>query len=219
LDFKKVKVFISWSGPSSKAVAEALHEWLKLVLNKLEPWISSDDIDPGTRWSAAVAKALSESKVGIICLTPENTAAPWILFEAGALAKTLEGTFVCPYVLFDLKLSNLPDPLKQFQALKGDKEGTRRLVDVLNKALGRGGIDTKLLDHAFKALWPDLNRRFRKIQQLHQELARKATGKSVSEMTVEELYLNFKDQPAPFSALPSIRKLRKQKVRPWREPR
>jgi hypothetical protein len=117
-------------------------------------------------------------------------------------------------VLFDLKFGDLSDPLKQFQALKADKDGTTRLVGMLNKALGRGGVDEQQLNHAFKALWPELNRRLRKIQQLQAGLSKSKVAKPVSEMTVKELYLNFKDQPAPFSTLPSLRNLRKQKVKP-----
>jgi len=187
-------------------------------VNRLKPWISSNDIAPGARWNAAVAKALSESKAGIICLTPENMASPWILFEAGALAKTVgNDTLVCPYALFDLRLSDVAGPLGQFQALKADKDGTRRLVGVLNKALGRGRIDEQQLNYAFKALWQDLNRRLRKIQQIHQPqggLTKREGAKAESEMTVKELYLNFKDQPAPFARLASLRNLRKQNVRP-----
>lgn len=129
--------------------------------------------------------------------------------------------WLCPYALFDLRLSDVAGPLGQFQALKADKDGTRRLVGVLNKALGRGRIDEQQLNYAFKALWQDLDRRLRKIQQIHQpqegltkrERA-KAVSEAVSETTVKKLYLDFKDQPAPFATVPSVRKLRKEKVKP-----
>jgi hypothetical protein len=58
--------------------------------------MSAEDIDAGTRWGSEVTNELAETRCGIICLTQENQKAPWVLFEAGALSKTLEKTFVIP---------------------------------------------------------------------------------------------------------------------------
>jgi hypothetical protein len=58
----------------------------------------------------------------------ENQVAPWILFEAGALAKTIESTFVVPY-LIDLEPPNINrGPLKQFQAKRANNP-TATLVE------------------------------------------------------------------------------------------
>jgi hypothetical protein len=92
-----IDVFISWSGLRSGAVAEALRNWLPKVINALKPWLSTTDIDKGARWSTDVAVRLEVAKAGIICLTPSNLHSDWILFEAGALSKTLQNTFVSPY--------------------------------------------------------------------------------------------------------------------------
>ncbi|WP_132093928.1 TIR domain-containing protein [Caulobacter sp. BK020] len=68
----KLKVFISWSGDRSKALAQAIHGWLPLVLHYVEPWLSQSDIDAGERWSVEVAKELSACTFGITCVTREK---------------------------------------------------------------------------------------------------------------------------------------------------
>ena len=94
-----MKVFLSWSGQRSKAVADLLAKWTPHVIQAVEPWISSA-IDKGARWQSETAARLEDVKVGIVCLTPGNLSEPWILFEAGALSKTT-GSSVCTF-LFDL---------------------------------------------------------------------------------------------------------------------
>ena len=93
-----MKVFISWSGDISKAVATALRNWLPNVIQSVTPWMSEQDIPKGTRWTHQLNQQLEQVKTGIICLTPDNQRSPWILFETGALAKTLADTYVCPYL-------------------------------------------------------------------------------------------------------------------------
>ena len=84
-----MKVFISWSGPRSRAVAVALKDWLPLVLEGVDPWVSDKDISAGERWAQSVAGELESANFGIICITPENLNADWILFESGALSKSM----------------------------------------------------------------------------------------------------------------------------------
>ena len=111
-----MKVFISWSGERSHALAQALHDWIPLVLHNVEPWLSEADIEAGERWAEAVAKELADSNFGIICVTRENVGSPWVLFEAGALAKTMQGSRVIP-LLLDLEFTDITGPLAQFQPL------------------------------------------------------------------------------------------------------
>src|SRR5688572_16881222 len=94
-----MKVFISWSGARSYAVASALRDWLPSVIQALEPWMSAADIQRGAQWPLQIATRLAECNVGIICLTPENLNEKWILFEAGALSKILDRAHVCTYLI------------------------------------------------------------------------------------------------------------------------
>lgn len=156
-----MKVFISWSGHRSGALAEALHAWLPLVIQDVEPWLSRKDLDKGARWALEIAKELEGSKVGIICLTPENLDRPWILFESGALSKTLESTHVCTY-LFELEASMIQPPLGQFQSTTVEKEDTRKLVHTINGAKPKP-VDRARLDELFDALWPKLEAKIQAI--------------------------------------------------------
>jgi hypothetical protein len=128
-----MKIFISWSGERSQQVAEALREWLPLVLHYSLPWLSKSDIEAGERWSVEVAKELQESNFGIICVTKDNLSSPWILFESGALAKSMDDGRVIP-LLLDLDFKEISGPLAQFQAKKADQNNIRELVLSLNRA-------------------------------------------------------------------------------------
>ncbi len=81
------KVFLSWAGLKSKAIAEALHEWFPLVINAIKPWVSSRNIGPGARWNPSLASQLEGARMGILCLTPDALNSQWLRFEAGALSK------------------------------------------------------------------------------------------------------------------------------------
>src|SRR4051794_3672388 len=78
----KVTVFMSWSGDRSRRLAEALRKWIELVLHDVDPWVSSQDIQAGSRWERELDGALASRSIGILCLTVENLTAPWIMFEA-----------------------------------------------------------------------------------------------------------------------------------------
>jgi hypothetical protein len=104
-----VKVFISWSGQKSREVAVALRDWLPLVINSVEPFVSSEDINAGTRWQGEIAGALQTTNFGLVCVTRENHGAPWLNFEAGALAKAVDSSRVVPLAI-DLKPSDIENP-------------------------------------------------------------------------------------------------------------
>ena len=60
-----MKVFLSWSGIRSKLMADALRDWLPLVIQAVEPWLSESDIEKGVRWGPDISDRLEESRVGI----------------------------------------------------------------------------------------------------------------------------------------------------------
>lgn len=157
-----MRVFLSWSGETSRLVAETLRDWLPNVIQALDPWMSSEDVDKGARWAAEIAEGLNSIKAGIICLTSENLKAAWINFEAGALSRTIEKTLVCPY-LIGIDPSDLGGPLVQFQATMANKKDTRRLIETLNTALEGKALNDKQLEKAFETWWPELEDRLQSI--------------------------------------------------------
>ncbi|MEK7438013.1 MAG: toll/interleukin-1 receptor domain-containing protein [Pseudomonadota bacterium] len=156
-----MKVFISWSGERSKALAQALHDWIPLVLHNVEPWLSEADIEAGDRWAEAVAKELSDSNFGIICVTRENVGSPWVLFEAGALAKSMQGSKVIP-LLLDLDFRDITGPLAQFQAKKLEKTGINEVVNSINQTASHAVPESRA-KQLFDALWPEFEKKVASI--------------------------------------------------------
>jgi len=152
-----MKVFISWSGERSQALAQALHDWIPLVLHNVEPWLSQADIEAGDRWAEAVAKELADSNFGIICVTRENVGSPWVLFEAGALAKSMQGSKVIP-LLLDLDVRDITGPLAQFQAKKVDKAGISEVVHSMNLTANQAVPESRA-KQLFDALWPEFEKK------------------------------------------------------------
>ena len=94
-------------GERSKQVGLLLDEWIKCVIQAINPWISVHDIERGSLWFSEITNQLADTSIGIICLTKENKNKPWIpVFEAGALAKGLTSNRVCT-LLVDLNGSDL----------------------------------------------------------------------------------------------------------------
>ena len=150
-----MKIFVSWSGRRSAAVADALKEYLPMINNAFDLWLSSEDIAKRSRSTLEIAKALMSAKAGIICLTPSNLAAPWILFEAGSIAKTVEQTRACT-LLIGREPSDVSKPLGEFQHTRLNEKELLKLVLELNSAAGDSARKDTEIDKAFKLCWPEL---------------------------------------------------------------
>lgn len=157
-----MKVFVSWSGRRSKAVAELLADWIKCVLQASQPWISTRDIDKGAIWFSEISDQLKDTAAGIVCLTQDNKNKPWILFETGALAKGLSTNRVCTF-LVDLKPADIEDPLAQFNHTTADDSSMWGLVCSLNSGLETAKLNEKILRQVFDTYWPQFDKEFKKI--------------------------------------------------------
>jgi TIR domain-containing protein len=151
-----MKVFVSWSGKHSFKIAIVLRDWLPSVIQALEPYVSSVDIDKGARWGLDIAKELEESTFGILCVTPDNMEAPWLNFEAGALSKKLDKGRVTPFLVSMRPAQLSAGPLTQFQATLAEKEDVWKLVKSLNEQVGDSRLEESKLRKAFDKWWPEL---------------------------------------------------------------
>jgi hypothetical protein len=188
-----MKVFLSWSGARSRAIAEALREWIPNVIQAVQPFMSAEDIDKGLRWSSEVAIELEQTGFGIICLTPENLEAPWILFEAGALSKLLDKSFVCPF-LFGLEPTDVNGPLIQFQATKAEKADVKKLVLTLNRALSDSALPMEKLEKAFEHWWPDLESSFQNLPDVLSEPRLQRTDREMLQEILEIVRAETRDR-------------------------
>jgi TIR domain len=178
-----MRIFLSWSGSASRAVAVALREWLPTVLQAAEPYVSSEDIEKGARWSAEIAQQLSATDFGIICVTEDNFGSPWINFEAGALSKSVDASRVSPFLL-DMRPTDLVGPLSQFQATLPELEDVIRLLRSINSFTERP-VDEARLIKSVRMWWSGLEEQLDAIRR--QERQPEAEHKREPTEMIEEL--------------------------------
>ena len=181
-----MKVFLSWSGHKSHQVALVFRDWLPSVIQSITPYVSSEDIDKGARWSTDIAKELEDSSFGILCVTKENLEAPWLLFEAGALSKMMDKASVCPFI-FDLKRAEVKGPILQFQSTIFEKEDVKKLLVTLNKSCGDAGLKEESLTKTFEVWWPNLEESLNKIESEKSEDEKGNSDKSLNNEMLEEI--------------------------------
>ena len=158
-----MNVFISFSGYRSGKIAEIFRDWLPYVINSLEPFVSSKDIDKGARWNNEITERLKTASFGIICVTKENLATPWVNFEAGAISNVVGNSFVSPF-LFDLNHIDIThSPLSQFQATLYNKDDIKQLIYSLNIASGKC-LSENHINKAFDTWYPKLDDDLQKVR-------------------------------------------------------
>lgn len=159
-----MKIFLSWSGERSQKVAALLNDWLRCVVQAAQPWFSPDDIDMGSIWFSQINQQLATMSNGIICLTRTNINKPWILFEAGALAKGLDSSRVFTF-LIEIETKEILDPLAQFNHTLPEKESMRKLIKNINSGLGENKISDNILHKVFETNWPYFHETYNQIIQ------------------------------------------------------
>lgn len=119
------KMFISWSGPLGRQIAEELKEQI-LDDSGIFAWVSSQNIGAGEPFFTEIDRAAKECDMAIGCITPGAARRPWINFEFGLLYGRLKNFKI---LLFEEQLDG---PLQHIQSLNGlDKDDLLRLLETL----------------------------------------------------------------------------------------
>lgn len=148
-----MKVFISWSGEESHAVAQVLRVQLPCLINVVKPFVSSEDIDKGAAWFQNIGVELEKSDFGILCLTSANQNSKWVQFEAGALAGKFSKARVAP-LLINATPASIKPPLSQFQLTNlNDREDFFKLLTSINSCLGENALALETLKASFENWW------------------------------------------------------------------
>jgi hypothetical protein len=157
-----MRVFISWSGDLSNKLADAFNKWLPNAFQAVQTYFTPDDIAKGARWGNEIAKELESTDVGVLFITRDNIGSQWMLYEAGALSKHLDNSRVCP-VIFGIKHSDLPGPLRQYQATEFRQADFRKLLKTVSNAAGESKLPDSVLERVFEKWWPDLEGQFTEV--------------------------------------------------------
>lgn len=151
----ELKIFFSWSGQASQKIATILGKFIPCIIQNTVPFVSSHDLESGGRWRLQLSEELEKTNYGILCLTPENTDSPWIIFEAGALTKQITDSRACGLLFNGLAATDISGPLSQFQHKTFSKENLYSLIVDINKRIASPSTDQQL-NIVFESLWPKI---------------------------------------------------------------
>jgi len=185
-----MKVFISWSGPLSCALAEVLHWWFPRVLQGVTPYFTHKNIDKGARWLAEIARELEDTDFGVSCLTRDNLDARWLLFEAGAISRSVKEARLCP-IAFGIEKTEVGYPLQQFQAIDFVKDQMEGLIGTMNRHCGEHRMDKERCAESFEKWWPDLDGQVKAL--LKEQPAQDQAQKREPQDLLEEILLVTRD--------------------------
>lgn len=154
---RDVKIFISWSGPSEKEVAEALRlALIKVCAGRADVFVSSQDIPKGERGVPFIEAQLASTDYGIMVLSAANNAQPWINYEGGAMANRLNNPVAT--ILLDVNTSDFDGPLRTFQATKfSDRTDMKTLFTQIARAADEK-MPPETTEVLFNSVWEDVQR-------------------------------------------------------------
>lgn len=160
-----------------------------MVLQYAKPYVSSEDIDKGSRWLTDIIGELETSYYGILFITKDNFDAPWLNFEAGALTKAVQKNRVSPF-LFDLKVTDFSGPLTQFQASTFENLDVFKLLLSINRASeAHESLPEDRLRKTFEVWWPQLDQGLKPL--LSQSQRNVASSKPTKEQRMIEEILEL----------------------------
>lgn len=199
-----MKVFVSWSQPTSHKIAESIKEELSYIFNgKVEFWYSEEDIGGGGIAFSTIISALQESDMIIVCLDSSNYNKPWIYFESGfVFGKEYpadEGKpVIFPIVFDDLKFDTFKStPFTNIQLRKFSKKCLKEVlkrIDEIHKAkYGDPVFNPEAFQRFLDVSWSNLSKRVNNII-----VQRTDGGNSmITEENVTDLIARYGNFPTP----------------------
>jgi hypothetical protein len=123
-------------------------------------------------------------------LTSDNLDKPWIIFEAGAMSRSLDRR-IAP-LLVGVDKSDVKDPLAQFQLTSFDKDDVGKLVHSINRVTD-APVAVEALNRRFNLCWPGLVEEIGNVPsrtsgvpaQAAPKVAVAASGPSLSDKQIE----------------------------------
>jgi hypothetical protein len=121
-------VFLSYSSSDESWVrrfAEALSA------SGVSAWFDAHAIRAGDRWQDEVEKALRQSRVLIMVLTPESVQRPWTFFELGAALA--DHKRIVPVLSEGVDVADIPALVRQFQFVreKSPEAAAKRVAEAV----------------------------------------------------------------------------------------
>lgn len=147
-----MKVFLSWSGQRSLAVATEFRAWLPRLIQECREIYISSETTKGDAWFSTITAALGSADIGILFLTPDNQDAPWLNFEGGALLTKFDKQRLIP-VLVGFGKTDYSGPMKSLQLTEfDDKADMRLLLETVNDAISIP-LEAAILDEEHELKW------------------------------------------------------------------
>lgn len=126
---RPLEIFLSHSSKDKHAVRKLAS---KLTMDGFKPWLDEEDIAGGREWGTEIERAIGESDVVIVCLSPYAGAKDSFVHREVAFAQNIGGTHrknplrVIPILL---EKCTIPDALRQYQWIDYSRpNGYSRLV-------------------------------------------------------------------------------------------
>lgn len=161
----KRRLYLCWSKGLGRLIAGEFRSWIKANMGTwVQPFFSELDIEGGELWSERIMGELARTRRGIVFVTREMADAPFVMFEAGALAKEFKQARVVP-VLVDILPSELPGALKMLQGKAFDHDEILRVLLKLVPGISKDTRKHARLALAFHTWWPKLTKRANQYRQ------------------------------------------------------
>ena len=194
----RMKIFVSWSGELSRKIAESIKKWLPCFIQAVDVFFSPDDIEKGENWDSKISKELADCKFGIICLTTDNVTAPWINFEAGAIAKALDSRVAT--LMININPSEIKGPLSRYQGTKIEKDDFYQLIDNINKQCDTP-VNQDVLKNIFSGLWDKMSEEISAtIASTKAVTSSKSKKEAFNNAAIEEILVLLRKQNSIISA-------------------